>query len=68
MSAKKLTTIAFLCAIAALASACGRKANLDTPYVAGIEARKEAKEDKKPLPPEPKKPVKDRHFFLDPLI
>jgi predicted small lipoprotein YifL len=68
MIAKQLTTIAFLCAVLAVTAGCGRKAALDTPYEAAIAARKQAKEDKKPLPPAPKKPVTDRHFILDPLI
>jgi predicted small lipoprotein YifL len=68
MIAKQLTTIAFLCAVLAATAGCGRKSALDTPYEAALAARQQAQEDKKPLPPEPKKPATDRHFILDPLI
>jgi len=49
-------------------SACGRKAPLDSPYEAAIEARREAEEKGRPLPPEPTPPVADRRFILDGLI
>jgi hypothetical protein len=63
------TMTAILCAAAVLATACGRRGNLDSPYEAAVDARREAEQDKvKPLPPEPAKPVKDRPFFLDRLI
>ena len=50
--------------------ACGRRpSDLETPYEASVEARKEAQDQKKtPLPPEPQKPEKDKRFFLDGLI
>jgi predicted small lipoprotein YifL len=47
---------------------CGRKAPLDTPYEAAVQARKDAEKAKEPLPPEPEKPVEDKPFILDPLI
>jgi predicted small lipoprotein YifL len=50
------------------AAGCGRKAPLDTPYEAAVQARKDAEKNKEPLPPEPQKPVEDRPFILDPLI
>jgi hypothetical protein len=53
---------------AGLAAGCGRKVGLDTPYEAAIQARKDAEKAKKPLPPEPTPPVKDRPFILDRLI
>lgn len=62
---------AFLVLAAALAFAagCGRKADLDTPYVAAVDARNEAIGNKTgPVPPEPEKPVDDRPFILDPLL
>ena len=46
----------------------GRKGSLDTPYEAAIEARKEAKKNDEPLPPEPTPPEKDKRFILDGLI
>ena len=49
-------------------SACGRKGPLDTPYQAGIEARKEAERRGEPLPPEPAPPNNERPFILDRLI
>jgi predicted small lipoprotein YifL len=62
-----LLTLGMLAALA-LTAACGRKAPLDTPYDAAIEARKQAEEDGKPLPPEPTPPQTDRPFVLDRLI
>jgi predicted small lipoprotein YifL len=62
-------TILLIGAVAAVLSACGRRpGTLDTPYEAGIEARKQAEKDGQPLPPEPEKPVEDRRFILDSLI
>ena len=50
-------------------SGCGRKAPLDTPFQAATEARKQAIEnDDETVPPEPKPPVTDKPFILDPLI
>jgi predicted small lipoprotein YifL len=60
-------TLALLAAMATVA-ACGRKAELDTPYAAAVQARKDAERAKQPLPPEPEKPVVDKKFILDPLI
>lgn len=67
MALNRLLPLLALVALAGLA-ACGRKAPLDTPYQAAVEARKQAEEEEKPLPPEPEKPRKDRPFILDPLI
>jgi hypothetical protein len=65
-----MASFALFGATALLATACGRRpTELDTPYEAAVDARKEAKDQKKvPLPPEPKKPEKDKRFFLDGLI
>ena len=53
----------------ALVSACGRRAALDTPYEAAVQARKDAVKAKDPYPPpEPEKPATDKPFILDPLI
>jgi hypothetical protein len=71
MNWRRLTAfLALLGAIAVLATACGRRpSDLETPYEAAVEARKEAQDQKKaPLPPEPQKPEKDKRFFLDGLI
>ncbi|KAA3451159.1 hypothetical protein C7I87_08585 [Mesorhizobium sp. SARCC-RB16n] len=62
-----LVTLTLLAALASV-TACGRKAGLDTPYEAAVQARKDAERAKQPLPPEPEKPVKDKPFILDPLI
>lgn len=67
MNVRTTMTIVLLGATVAL-TACGRKGDLDTPYQAGVEARKEAERNNEPLPPAPKEPVKERKFFLDPLI
>jgi predicted small lipoprotein YifL len=47
---------------------CGRKAELDTPYEAALEARREAQRNNQPVPPEPQEPVRDKPFILDALI
>ena len=68
MTAVRLVTmIALLAALGAVA-ACGRKAPLDTPYDAAVQARKDAEKAGEPLPPEPRKPVADKPFILDKLI
>ena len=64
---RMVTMIARLAALGALA-ACGRKAPLDTPYDAAVQARKDAEKAGEPLPPEPRKPVADKPFILDKLI
>jgi predicted small lipoprotein YifL len=62
-----LVTLTLLTAMAAV-TACGRKGDLDTPYDAAVQARKDAEKAKKPLPPEPQKPDTNKPFILDPLI
>ena len=62
-----LTTLALLIAVS-LASACGRRGPLDTPYEAQVQARKDAEKNGEPLPPEPVKPEADRPFILDKLL
>jgi predicted small lipoprotein YifL len=59
--------IALIVAAAALAG-CGRKAPLDTPYQAQVDARKEAEKSGGPMPAEPEKPDSDKKFILDPLL
>ncbi|PZO76627.1 MAG: hypothetical protein DI629_15855 [Mesorhizobium amorphae] len=67
MRAAKLSIIALLGLSAALAG-CGRKGELDTPYQAAVEARKEAERNNQPVPPEPTPPVQDKPFILDGLL
>ena len=64
---KSVVTLALLAAMATV-SACGRKAPLDTPYEAAVQARKDAEKAKEPLPPVPEKPLADKPFILDKLI
>ena len=68
MTSKQLTRFGILLAVALAVTACGRKAPLDTPYQAALDARKEAERNKEPIPPAPEKPVVDRPFILDGLI
>lgn len=69
MAAGKLVSIILATGLSAvMLSACGRKGDLDTPYDAAVQARKDAQQNNQPVPPEPKKPVADRKFILDPLI
>lgn len=64
-----IKTTLLLAALAATVTACGRRPGpLDTPYEAGIEARREAERNSEPLPPAPEKPVEDKRFILDSLI
>lgn len=60
-------TLALLAAVVSV-TACGRKAGLDTPYEAAVQARKDAERAKQPLPPEPEKPATGKKFILDPLL
>ena len=68
MTAGRIVGLAALAAALALASGCGRKADLDTPYEAAVQARKDAEKAGEPLPPEPAPVVKEKPFFLDKLI
>ena len=66
---KNLSALLILGSALALSAGCGRKGQLDTPYQAAVDARKEAQRLKQtPLPPEPEKPVLDKPFILDPLL
>ncbi len=65
---KPAATLLILLAATVALSACGRYADLDTPYQAKVDARKEAKKNGEPVPPEPTPPPEDRHFILDGLI
>jgi predicted small lipoprotein YifL len=68
MTAARLTTLIALGAALSLGAGCGRKSDLDTPYDAAIQARKNAQRTNQPVPPEPEKPVEDKPFILDRLI
>jgi predicted small lipoprotein YifL len=68
MRAGRFLLLTTVLAALAVTSACGRKAPLDTPYQAALEARREAAKNNEPLPPEPTPPVRDRRFILDGLI
>lgn len=68
MTAGRLLLTMAMVAALALTAACGRRAPLDSPYEAAIEARRVAEEEGKPLPPEPAPPVTERPFILDRLI
>ncbi|MBX3568781.1 MAG: hypothetical protein KF914_12040 [Rhizobiaceae bacterium] len=68
MTLARLTSLIALSAAVAVASGCGRKSDLDTPYAAAVQARKDAQKAGEPVPPEPAKPTNDKPFFLDKLI
>ena len=68
MSGKRVFAVALAISVVAAVSGCGRKSGLDTPYEAGMQARKDAARNKEPLPPEPTPPEKDKPFVLDGLI
>lgn len=67
MTARRTLTLVMLGLALGLA-ACGRKAPLDSPYQAAVDARKEAERNDQPVPPAPEKPVEDRPFILDGLL
>ncbi|EIM72520.1 lipoprotein [Nitratireductor rhodophyticola] len=67
MTARRTLTLVMLGLALGLA-ACGRKAPLDSPYEAALDARKEAERNDQPVPPAPEKPVEDRPFILDGLL
>jgi len=67
MTARRTLTLVMLGLALGLA-ACGRKAPLDSPYKAAVDARKEAERNDQPVPPAPEKPVEDRPFILDGLL
>ena len=50
-----------------MASACGRRGALDTPYEASVREAKETRQGGQTAPA-PEKPVADKPFVLDPLI
>lgn len=68
MTAQRLMISVALIAALGATAACGRKSDLDTPYAAAVQARKDAQKANEPLPPEPQKPVEDKPFILDKLI
>lgn len=68
MNGSRLFAAVALVAAACVLAGCGRKAGLDTPYEAQVEARKEAGRTGAPMPPEPEKPNNDKPFILDPLL
>lgn len=68
MTAGKIVMTLGLIAAVGLVSACGRKAGLDTPYEAAVQAQKDAQKAGQPVGPEPQKPVADKPFILDPLL
>lgn len=68
MTTTRLTTLIALGAALSLAVGCGRKSDLDTPYDAAVQARRDAQRANQPAPPEPQKPVEDKPFILDKLI
>jgi len=68
MTAVRLVWMVALVAMLGALAACGRKVPLDTPYQAAVQARKDAEKAGQPVPPEPRKPVAGKPFFLDRLI
>jgi predicted small lipoprotein YifL len=68
MTGSRIFAALVLLAAALAMSGCGRKAGLDTPYEAQVQARKDAEKVGGPLPPEPEKPDTDKPFLLDPLL
>jgi predicted small lipoprotein YifL len=68
MSVRDVLAVALAISVLAALSGCGRKAGLDTPYDAAVQARKDAAKAKEPLPPEPTPPNPDKPFILDGLI
>ena len=67
MTGRLFSALVVLAALGVVAG-CGRKSDLDTPYQAQVDARKEAEKTGAPMPPEPQKPDNDKPFLLDPLL
>ena len=67
MTGRLFSALVVLAALGVVAG-CGRKSDLDTPYRAQVDARKEAEKTGGPMPPEPQKPDNDKPFLLDPLL
>ena len=67
-ASRMMVTLTLLAAVATVVAGCGRRGDLDTPYEAAVQARKDAEKAKKPVPPEPQKPDADKPFILDPLL
>lgn len=65
---KSSFAILLAAALCAALSGCGRRAELDTPYQAAVDARREAQRNNQPLPPEPVAPPVDKPFILDRLL
>ena len=68
MNGSRIFAAIALVMVAAAVAGCGRKSDLDTPYQAQMDARKEAEKTGAPMPPAPEKPNKDKPFILDPLL
>lgn len=64
---KPLTAGLCLLLIATMASACGRRSTLETPYEASVREAKEARKTGEQASA-PGKPVADKPFILDSLI
>jgi len=67
MTARLPLNLLLIVALGGTLAACGRKAPLDTPYQAAVEAQKEAKKNGETAP-EPEKPEAEKPFFLDGLL
>lgn len=64
-----IRTTLLLLAVATAFTACGRRpGQLDTPYEASVQARKDAEKNNEPVPPAPARPEEDKRFILDGLI
>ena len=68
MNVRRMLAVALAISVMAVVTGCGRKAPLDTPYQADLQARKDAQKNNEPVPPEPTPPVEDKPFILDGLI
>ncbi len=68
MNGSRIFAAVSLVLAASAVAGCGRKTDLDTPYQAQLDARKQAEETGAPMPPTPEKPEKDKPFILDPLL
>lgn len=64
-----IRTTLVLVAVATAITACGRRpSQLETPYEASERLRKEAEQNKEPVPPARPRPETDKPFILDRLI
>lgn len=68
MAGSRIVLTLLLVGVTGLVTGCGRRSDLDTPYQAQVQARRDAQRAGQPVPPEPARPANDKPFVLDKLL